>query len=59
VITPKIRKYIYGVVGTVVPLLVTTGILTGEVAGHVLAIAASVLALGGSALAYKNVPDNH
>ena len=54
---PKTRKYIYGIVGTFVPLLVTTGVLTGEVAGHVLAVAASVLALGSSALAYKNVKE--
>lgn len=53
----KTRKYIYGVVGTVTPLLVTLGIVSGEVAGHILAIAASVLALGSSALAISNAKD--
>lgn len=53
--TPRTRAYLYAVTGTVVPLLVTLGVITGEVAGHVLAIAASLLAVGSSALAYSNV----
>lgn len=53
----KTRRYIYGVVGTVTPLLVTLGVVSGEVAGHILAIAASVLALGSSALAISNAKD--
>jgi hypothetical protein len=53
--SPNTRSWIYGVVGTIVPLLVTLGVLTGEVAGHVLAIAAAVLSVGSSALAYANV----
>jgi hypothetical protein len=52
----KTRAWIYGIVGAVVPLLVTLGVLTGEVAGHVMAIAASLLAVGSSALAMANVP---
>jgi hypothetical protein len=51
---PKTRAYLYSVVGASVPLLVTIGLLTGEVAGHVLTIAAALLAVGGSALAYSN-----
>lgn len=53
----KQRKYIYGVVGTITPLLVTLGVVSGEVAGHILAIAASLLSLGSSALAMKNAKD--
>ena len=53
----KTRRYIYGVIGTIVPLLVTLGVITGEVAGHVLAIAASLLSIGGSALAISNIND--
>jgi hypothetical protein len=54
----KTRKYIYGVIGAVVPLLVTLGVLSGDVAGHLMAIAASVLALGGSTLAINNITED-
>jgi hypothetical protein len=54
----KTRRYIYGVIGTIVPLLVTLGILAGDVAGHIMAIAASVLALGSSALAINNITED-
>lgn len=53
----KKRKYVYGIIGTVVPLLVTLGVVSGEVAGHLMAIAASILSLGGSMLAYSNAHD--
>jgi hypothetical protein len=52
------RKYIYAIVGSVVPLLVTLGVVSGDVAGHILAIAASVLALGSSALALNNITED-
>ena len=52
----KTRAWIYGVVGTVVPLLVTLGIFSGEVAGHVMAIAAALLATGASYMAMTNTP---
>jgi Na+/H+ antiporter NhaA len=52
------RSWIYKVLMAVVPLLVTLDIITSEIAGHVLSIAAAVLAMGGSALAMANVtPD--
>jgi hypothetical protein len=51
----KTRKYIYGVIGSVVPLLVTLGVVSGDVAGHIMAISVSVLALGGSLLAINNI----
>jgi hypothetical protein len=52
------RKYIYGIIGSVVPLLVTLGVISGEVAGHIMAIAASALALGGSLLAISNISED-
>jgi hypothetical protein len=52
------RKYIYAIVGSIVPLLVTLGVISGDVAGHILAIAASVLALGTSALALNNITED-
>jgi hypothetical protein len=52
---PTTRKYIYTIIGSVVPLLVTLGVLSGDVAGHIMAIAASVLALAGSVLSMNNI----
>lgn len=54
----KQRKYVYGVIGTIVPLLVTLGILSNEIAGHIMAIAASVLSLAGSVLALNNINED-
>ena len=54
---PRTRKYLYGVLAAVVPLLIVLDILTEEVAGHVLLIAAAVLGVGGPALAVANVGD--
>ena len=53
---PETRRWIYGVIATVVPLLVTLGTLTDEVAAQLLNILAAVLAVGGSTLAIANVP---
>jgi hypothetical protein len=55
-LTPKVRTYIYGVIVTLVPLLVAIDIFTAEIAGHVLNITAALLSVGGSALALANVP---
>ena len=54
-LTPEVRLWIYRVIGTVVPLLVTLGIFSDAVAGHIMAIGASILALSGSLLAANNV----
>jgi uncharacterized membrane protein len=54
---PKTRKWIYGIIAALVPLLVTLGILSPELSKDLIAIAAAVLTVGGSALAIKNVPD--
>lgn len=53
--TPKVRAWLYGIVGAVVPLLVILGVIDGTVAGSVLAIAGSVLAVGTSSLALANI----
>ena len=54
---PHVRKWIYGIIAATVPLLITIGAMTGDVGQQVLNVAAAVLAIGGSALAIKNVPD--
>lgn len=53
---PRTRKWIYGIIAAVVPLFVTLGYLTPEIARELLAVAAAVLTVAGSALAIKNVP---
>ena len=53
---PETRKWIYGVIAATVPLLVTLGSLTDEVARQLLNILAATLAVGGSSLAIANVP---
>ncbi len=58
----KTRKYIYGVVVAAIPLLVTLGVLTEDVAGQVALIAAAVLGVGTSGLAAANTdsePERH
>ena len=57
---PQTRKLIYGVIAAVVPLLVAFGTIAEPLAGQILAVAAAILTVGGSALAIKNVPkDDH
>ena len=56
--TPATRKWIYGVIAAVVPLLVAIGILSEELASPILNIFAAILTFGGSALAFSNVPSN-
>lgn len=53
---PATRKWIYGIIAALVPLFVTLGFLTPEIAKELLAVAAAVLTIAGSALAIKNVP---
>lgn len=55
---PETRKWVYGIIAAAVPLLVTLGTLTDEVAGQLLNILAAVLTVGGSTLAIANVPAN-
>lgn len=54
-LTPETRKSIYGLVAAAVPLLVIIGAVSDDVAQQVLNIAAALLAVGGSSLAFANV----
>ena len=54
--TPATRKWIYGLIAAIVPLLVTLGILAEELASPLLNVFAALLTIGGSALAISNVP---
>jgi hypothetical protein len=57
---PQTRKLIYGVIAAVVPLLVAFGTIAEPLAQQILAVAAAILTISGSALAIKNVPkDDH
>jgi hypothetical protein len=58
------RKSIYGVVialngllGVVIPVLVSQGVIEASVAATIAQIAASVVAVAGSIMAFKFVPD--
>ena len=42
---PTTRKYIYGVVAAVVPVLVSLNIVEADIAAGILTIAASILAI--------------
>jgi hypothetical protein len=53
---PATRKWIYGIIAATVPLFVTLGYLTPDIARELLAVAAAILTVAGSALAIKNVP---
>jgi hypothetical protein len=54
---PAVRKWIYGIIAATVPLLISLGTITGELGTQILNVAAAVLAIGGSVLAIKHVPD--
>lgn len=54
---PAVRKWIYGIIAATVPLLISIGTITGDLGQQILNVAAAVLAIGGSALAISNVPD--
>lgn len=58
--TARRRAWLYGVLGALVPLLVTLGIITEGVAAHISLIVAAVLAIGPSTLALSNLtPDRN
>lgn len=57
--TSKRRAWLYGVVTSLVPLLVSLGIITGDIAGMVLQGAAAILAVGSGTMAIANLtPDD-
>jgi len=53
---PETRKWIYSIIAATVPMLVLLGYVTNDVASGIMNIVAAVLAMGGSSLAYANVP---
>ena len=53
---PTTRKWLYGITGSVIPILVIGGLLSDEQGQAVLNLVASILAVGTSTLAIKNVP---
>lgn len=54
-IKPKTRKYVYGVVLAVLPLLVVLGVLDEGISAQVALIAAAVLGVAEGGLALSNV----
>lgn len=54
-LTPAQRKWVYSVSASLMPLLITLGVITGGVAQQILAVIAAVLGVGSATLAYKNV----
>lgn len=53
---PETRKWIYSIIAAAVPMLVLLGYVTNDAAAGIMNIVAAVLAMGGSSLAYINVP---
>jgi hypothetical protein len=53
---PEVRKWIYGIIVAVIPLLVINGLLSNEEASQYLFLAAAILGLGGAGLALPNTP---
>ncbi|MGV4329038.1 phage holin [Trueperella pyogenes] len=50
-LTPEVRTWLYGVSVALIPLLVTVGVLAGDVAQQVLSLVAAFLGLGNAGLA--------
>ena len=55
---PAIRKYVYGVVLAMIPVLVGFGLISPEQVQLWLNLAAAVLGLGTTGLAVANTPKN-
>ena len=55
---PKVRKYLYNVIGATIPLLVLTGFLIPQASEMVLLLAAAILGVGGVGMASQNVNTN-
>lgn len=53
---PQTRKYVYGIVAAVIPLLVIFGVVAEDQVQLYLTLAAAVLGFGSSALAAPNTP---
>lgn len=53
---PAVRRYVYGIVATAIPLLVIFGLITPDQVQLWLNLAAAALGLGSAALALPNTP---
>ena len=57
--TAKRRTWLYSIMVALVPVLVTVGTLTPELATQLLNVAAAILAVSGGAMALSHItPDN-
>ena len=56
IVNPTVRLWLYGIVGTLVPLLVIYGVVNAEQGAAWYAVAGAVLAPAGLTLAAANVP---
>lgn len=57
--TAKRRTWLYSIMVALVPVLVTIGTVTPELATQLLNVAAAILAVSGGAMALSNItPDN-
>lgn len=54
-LTPQVRLYLYGVSSAAVPLLVTLGIFSQDLAKDILFLVAAVFGVGSNVLAAANV----
>lgn len=55
-IKPETRAWVYSIAIAVIPLLTVLGVLTDDIAGHVMLIIAAVLGVGTNTLARANTP---
>lgn len=53
---PKVRKYLYNVIGATIPLLVLTGFVIPQASELLLLLAAAILGVSGAGLASVNTP---
>lgn len=54
-LTPEVRSWIYNVSIAIIPLLITLGVLTDDVARDVALILAAVFGMGSNIVARSNV----
>lgn len=54
-VTPEVRNWIYGVGMALIPLLITLGVLTDDIAKDIALILAAVLGFTSNAIAKTNV----
>lgn len=55
IFTPTVRLYLYGVISSALPLLVTAGVMADDAMKDWLFLAAAILGLGSNVMAAANV----